>query len=183
MKTTIASTVAVLFLSMPIWAADPFDVKPGLWETSVATDIAGMPAMPAMPAMPNLPPEVMAKMPPAQRAQMESIMKGRGGASPMATRVCMTRGSVDDGGFGQADKSCKSKVVSSSASKQVLQIECTQNGSKMTGELTLERLDSEHVRGAAVMKASEGQMKMTFENRWISSDCGDVKPAVGVGPR
>ncbi len=176
-KTFIMGTAA-LFLLTAAWAAEPFDAKPGLWETSVTTDLTGMSGMPAMPAMPNIPPEVMAKMPAAQRAQMEAMMKSRGGtAAPMTNKVCMTRSSVDEGSFGRADKSCTSKVVSSSASKQVMQIECERNDSKMTGEVTVERVDSEHVKGSVVMKAPQGQMKMTFENRWLSADCGDVKPA------
>ena len=174
-KTFIVGATAALFLLTAVWAADPFDVKPGLWETSVTTDMPGMSGMPAMPA---IPPEVMAKMPPAQRAQMEAMIKSRGGtAAPMVNRVCMTRSSVDEGGFGQTDKSCKSKVVSSSASKQVLQIECVQNGSTMTGEVTVERVDSEHVKGSMLAKTPQGQMKMTFENHWLSADCGNVKPA------
>ena len=68
-------------------------------------------------------------------------------------------------------------MVSSSASKQVLQIECVQNGSTMTGVLTVERVDSEHVKGSAIMKAPQSQMKMTFENHWLSAACGNVNPA------
>jgi hypothetical protein len=177
LKTYIASAITALFFLPAVFAIDAFDVKPGLWEISVNTNIPGMPNMSQMPKIPAMPPEIMAKLPPAQRAQMESMMKGRGGASsPMSSRICMTRNSMDNGGFGQTDKSCKSKIVSSTANKQVLQMECTQDGAKMTGELTLERVDSEHVKGSAVMKSPQGQMKMSFNNRWISNDCGDVKP-------
>jgi hypothetical protein len=172
---TFFMSAAALFLLTAAWAADPFDVKPGLWETSVTTDLSGASGMPAMP---NIPPEVMAKMPAAQRAQVEALMKSRGGtAAPITNKVCVTRSSVDEGSFGRTDKSCTSKVVSSSASKQVLQIECERNDSKMTGELTVERVDSEHVKGSVVMKTPQGQTKMTFENRWLSADCGDVRPA------
>jgi hypothetical protein len=174
-KTLIVATATVLFFLTAVWAVEPFDVKPGLWETSVSTDLSGVSGMPAMP---SIPPEVLAKMPASQRAQMEALMKGRGGANgPITNKVCLTRKSLEEGGFGQADKSCKSEVISYTASKQVLQIECTRDGSKMTGELTLERVDSEHVKGTAIMNAPQGQMKMAFENHWLAADCGDIQPA------
>jgi hypothetical protein len=53
--------------------------------------------------------------------------------------------------------------------------------------MTLDRVDAEHMKGNMVMKtsgdASTGgpgrsmDMKMTFSSKWLSSDCGDVKPA------
>jgi hypothetical protein len=143
-------------------------------------DISGMPAMPAMPQIPEA---ALSKMSPEQRAQMEGMMKGRGGAgAPRTTKVCLTRESLSAGAFGQSDGSCNSKVVSSSSSKQVLHMECAQGGTRTVGDLTVDRVDAGHAKGTMLMK-SEGdqarEVKMSFDTKWIGADCGDVKPVGG----
>ena len=134
--------------------------------------------------MPQIPPETLAKMPPAQRAQIEGMMKGRGPGSPHAvtTKSCMTKESIEKAqAFSQSDKSCTSKVVSSSSTKMVMHVECTEGANKSSGDVTFERVDSEHTKGNMAMKVSSGgappmDMKMAMEAKWLSSDCGDVKP-------
>jgi hypothetical protein len=178
MKTLILAGLAVL---LPLAAQEikPFDVKLGLWETAVKTEVSGVPAMSAIPQIPE---ETLAKLPPEQRARIEAMMKGRGAGGPgsMTTKVCVTRESLNRG-FGQNDKACTYKVLSSSPNKQVVHMECTRGSNKVSGDMILERLDAEHARGTVTMKSadSERQMesKMSFDNKWLSPDCGDVKPA------
>ena len=179
MKITVLVGIAAL-CPLACWAADeikPFDAKPGLWETTTTMD------MPGMPAMPQIPPEALSKMTPEQRAQMEAMMKGRGGAGPRTTttKVCMTKDSLSRGlALAQNEPSCTQKVVSSSSSKQVIHMECSQGQGKSSGDITVERVDAEHAKGTMVMSASEGgrgmNMKMSFNTKWLASDCGDVKP-------
>src|SRR5512140_2637124 len=138
-KLTILAGLAVL-LPVAALAADdirPLDAKVGLWESSVTTEMGGR----AMPAMPQIPPETLARMPPKQREQMEAMMKGRaGGGAPITTKVCLTRESLSSGALGRRDNSsCTTKVVSSSSSKQVIQMDCAQGEVKSTGEMTVER--------------------------------------------
>ena len=185
MKTTTMALLAVL--SLPVCrAADdikPLDVKPGLWETTTKTEMGGMPAMPTMPQIPE---DALAKMPPAQRAQIEARMKamgGGGGPRSSTVKSCITKESLARGEhFGQNDNSCTYKVANSSSSvKQEIHMECTRGTTKMTGDMTIERLDSEHVKGNMSMKAGEGgppiNVKMSFETKYLGADCGDVKPA------
>ena len=66
-------------------------------------------------------------------------------------------------------------------------MECTRGNTKTAGDLTLERVDSEHLKGNMDMKttgdSSTGggpqnmNINISFTNRWLSSDCGDVKPS------
>ena len=185
LKVTVVAGIALVWTASSCAAADikPLDVKPGLWETKASTEMAGMPKMQAAP--PSLPPEVLAKMPPAQRAQIEAMMKTRSGGGPMitATKVCMTRESLASPTvFSRVEKSCTPRVVSSTGGKQQVHVECNQGGHKVSGDLTVERVDGEHVKGSMVMTSSDASvplnMKMSFETRWIASDCGNVKPAV-----
>lgn len=154
----------------------PMDVKLGLWETTSKTDMPGMPT-----SLPQIPEDALAKMPPEQRARIEAMMKGRGAPGTMTTRSCTTRESLDRGLNFQNDKSCTYKVVSSSPAKQQIHVDCERGQMHTAGDLTLERADSEHVKGTMVMKPAtgSGDIKISFDTRWISSDCGSVKPNIG----
>jgi hypothetical protein len=66
-------------------------------------------------------------------------------------------------------------------------VECARGNTKTAGDLTLERVDSEHLKGDMLMKTtgdsstagSMGQnmtIKISFSNKFLSSDCSDVKP-------
>jgi hypothetical protein len=175
----VAGAVAVVSLAFQVRADDikPFDAKVGLWETTSTTEISGM------PAMPQIPEEQLAKMPPEQRARIEAMMKGRGAGGPRTntSKSCVTRESLEKAmAFGQNEESCTRKVISSSSSKQEIHIECTRGKSTMTGDLTIERQDGEHAKGSMVMKSAGSErpidMKMSFTSKWLSADCGDVKP-------
>jgi hypothetical protein len=177
--TTIA---ALALFSLPVGGAaqefTPLDLKLGLWETTTKSEMSGMP----MSAMPQIPEETLAKLPPAQRAQIEARMKGMGGPQNMTVRNCITRDSLARGAqFGKADNTCAYKVVSSSSSKQEMHMDCTKGQTKMSGDVTVERVDSDHVKGTMAMKSGDSStpvnMKMSFDTKWISADCGDVKPA------
>jgi hypothetical protein len=182
MKVSILFGLAVL-VPVAAMAADemrPLDAKVGLWESTVSTQMSGLPAMAAMPQIPE---SALAKMTPQQRAQMESMMKSRasGGAPQVTTKVCLTRESLSSGALARQDNSCTHKVISSSAAKQVVHVECVHGEVKTAGDLTVELVDPEHIKGTMAMKSAMGgqntDMKMSFNNKWISADCGDVKPA------
>jgi hypothetical protein len=171
------------------WAQDikPVDVKPGLWENTTTSEISGL----AMPAMPQISPDQLAKMPPAQRAQIEAMMKGgMGTPRTNTTKVCITQEALSRSLFDNGDKSCTFKVVSSSSSNQQIHVECTRGNTKTSGDLNLDRVDSEHLKGNMNMKTtgdsstagSAGQnmtIKLSFSNKYLSADCGDVKPGGG----
>jgi hypothetical protein len=167
----------------------PFDAKPGLWESTMTMEISGMPAMPAMP---QLTPDQLAKLPPAARQQMESMMNGRGGAPRTITsKSCTTREEINKGmAFSDRNQAnCTRKIVSSSSSKVELHVECAPDKTNMTvvSDVTVERLDAEHVKvtgtskstgtGAGNGAARTMDTKFTVASKWLSSDCGDVKPA------
>lgn len=173
-------------LPFAAWAADeikPLDIKPGLWEATVTMEMTGLPAMPAMP---QIDPETLAKMPPQQRAQIENMMKGRGGSPrTTTTKFCITQEAINRAHVfdNNNNKNCSYKVISSTSSKVQAHVDCVDDRTKMTttGDMNFERVDSEHIQGSMVMKSSGNDravdMKSTYSNKWLSSDCGDVKPA------
>jgi hypothetical protein len=176
---TLAVALAVPIAAWPAADVKPLNAKPGLWESSVSTETAGRPAMAGMP---QIPPEALAKMPPQQRAQLEAMMKSRSGGRPITTKVCLTRESLSSGVYAHRDKSCTTRVISSSSTTQVLHVDCNRDELKSSGDVTVELLDPQHIRGTMVMKSSASgqttEMKMSFDNKWIADDCGAIKPAV-----
>ena len=181
MKTTFFATVALL-CPLAAWAADdikPFDAKPGLWETTTTMETSGL------PGMPQIPEEQLAKMTPQQRAQVEAMLKARGGGGAPRTstnKSCLTQDSFRQAMAMGQNENCTRKVTASSSSMQNIHMECTQGKMNMTGDLMVERVDAEHAKGSVVMKsaaADQGMsMKMSFNAKWLSADCGDVKPLV-----
>ena len=159
------------------WAADdfkPLDVKLGLWESTVTTDTAGAPPIPE---------EVLSKMTPEQRARMEAVIKGRQGAGPQSrvTKSCLTKEVLDKSlSFGDEGKGeCKRTVVSSSSSKRDMHLECTNGAMKSSGDIHMEAINSENIKGSSTMNVANAgrnmSIKINYSAKWISADCGDLK--------
>ena|SRR5581483_4596456 len=169
------SLLVISLCAVPALLADdytPLSVKPGLWETTVNNSISGAPPIPA---------DVLSKMTPEQRARVEAAMKGRG-SSGRASTYCMTPDSMKKAvTFNAERQGCTSKLLTSTSSMQDVQIDCAQGEQKSTGEMQVQALDSEHVKGQGHFKASMGgaggtTIDISFTSKWVSSDCGAVKP-------
>jgi hypothetical protein len=159
-----------LLLCGSAWAADfqALDVKPGQWETTVTGQMTGAPA---------IPPQALAQLTPEQRAKVESAMGARG-AKPIVTTSCKTKEKLAQAwNTGQAAmKSCTTSVATSSSSKQEVHLECNENGTKATGSVKVEAVDSEHIRGSfQLTTAGAGDhpinMNYTFTSKWLGAAC------------
>ena len=163
--------------ALPSWTADavqPLDVKPGLWETTTTTEMSGLPPMPA---------DLLAKMAPEQRAKMEAAMKARAaqGAKTTTRRTCWTKEELSKPlTFGDDnDKSCKSTLISSSRSKQEARLECTNETANRSGDVHIEAINPENLKGSMQMTVAGGGRTMNinlgFTGKWIGSSCGELK--------
>jgi hypothetical protein len=188
MRTFLIVGVTALFpLASVGFASDikPFDAKTGLWEGTSTMEREGMPAMPPI----QIPPEKLAQMPPEQRAKVEEMIKSRSnlnGPQTTTSRSCLTRESFEKGmamGEAREASSCTRQIVSSTSSRTEIHFECAPaSGAKSSGDIVMERVDSEHMKGQMISKSVYKDrpinIKMTFSSKWISSDCGDVKPVL-----
>ena len=170
---------AALLASLAAWAADdikPLDVKLGLWESTVSTQMSGLPPIPA---------EALARLSPDQRAQMEAMIKQRQAQSavPKTNKSCLTKEGLAQamsfGNMGNND-ACKRTVVSSSSSNAEIRFECSdpKTSTKTTGTMHVEALNSENVKGNSQVTSGNGTNTMnaqvTFTAKWLSSDCGPL---------
>ena len=165
----------VVFSSLTLWAADnitPLNVKEGLWEMTVTHSMSGM------PAMPDIPPDVLAKMPPEQRARMEAMMKG--GPSTDVRKECITKEKLaKNSAFSNNRGECTRTVVNSTGSKLEVKIHCEEKQASTDGTLVLETVGSDHVKGTMQSATNANghtmNMNFTFSSKYLGPACGDVK--------
>ena len=180
----ISSMAIVVFVgsAAPLLAQGQIlDVRPGLWEMTTERTSSGMPAQPAMPA---IPPEVLAQMSPAQRAQIASAMSSRGKAmsGSNVTKVCVTAETLRKGhvlGIEQ-DPSCKRTRDTRTARMWQLQETCLSGGRQRTLDIDYQAVSREAITGsvnvAMIAGAQSMTMKQAMRGRWLGADCGNVKP-------
>jgi Protein of unknown function (DUF3617) len=147
----------------------PLNVKTGEWESTMTNETSGQ-----LP----VPQEMIDKMTPEQRARMEAMMKARGMQGPRTTvtKHCVKKEDLDKP-FGNDNKSCKPTIVTSSATKQEIHMECEMGGGKQVGTLKFEAVDSSTVKGSMQMTASNGgrtmNMNSTFSAKWLGPACSE----------
>ena len=175
--STIAALIACALV--PALAQNaPIDMRTGLWEVSTQRATTGMPQMPAIP------PAALAQMPPAQRAQIEAMLKARrgAGAGKHVAKVCVTAASLRKGAaFGMPHReNCRRTKNVRTALGWDLQEVCHQDGGRQSMNIHYEVVNRETVRGAVDIAMHERghdfTMKQVAHGRWLGPDCGKVKP-------
>lgn len=153
--------------------AESLNVKPGAWEMTMTTVASGM----------KLSPEMSANMTPAQRAQMEQMMKAREGKPhTMTTPSCITKEDVShDRIIKEMEEEdddpaqCKVKVISKSSSKLVIDQICP-GPPPSTGHLTIEAKTPESIvaTGDKNIQGS-GKAHMDIKGKWLGASCAGVE--------
>ncbi len=173
----ILSLSPLLGAALAASAQTPIQLKPGLWEHGIQVDPSTGKAGAAMAQMQ----EALASLPPAQRRAMEDMLARQGvgmGAQGTTVKVCLTPEDVArdhppqepgctqtsrrSGNTWQVSFQCKGPPPSSGDGQLVLQ-----SPQAYTGKFT-------------VRTTEQGQgerLQMTQRGRWISADCGGVRPA------
>lgn len=169
-RSLLTLVAAGLTLGSSLASAATLDLRTGLWEVTSTGETTGMPPVP---------PEVLAKMTPEQRAQMMAAM---GAASkPTVVRSCITAKTLERGlNFNRMERPNCTQTTTNSSSRQVdVRLQCT-GEQPMHGTFHIEAVDRQTMSGQLDMAVSSGAntmtMKRTMQGKWLSSNCGDVKP-------
>ncbi|HPU50669.1 MAG TPA: DUF3617 family protein [Burkholderiaceae bacterium] len=149
-------------------------LKPGLWETQIRN--AEMEA--ALKQMQ----QQLAAMPAEQRAQMEKIMSQKGASMGTggAMRVCHSADSLKQRGPVNDEPGCTTRTQWA-ASGGTFEMNC-KDGRTGKGEFSMTGGDT--YRSSFEMndpKRPGKPFRMEQTGRWVSADCGNLKP-VGANP-
>ena len=165
---TIAVVLAV-GTPLPTFAAS-FNAKPGAWQMSMSTLIAGSP----------IPPETLANMPPEKRAKMEEAMKARAGKPITIThKTCLTQEQLDQDRIIQSvkdERQCTRTVVSKSATKLVLEQTCPAPRAS-TAQMTIAAPTPETLTASVDMLRADakGKVHLDISGRWLTESCAGIK--------
>jgi hypothetical protein len=147
--------------------AERLAAKTGEWEMTVTTKVDGS----------VIPPDLLAKIPPDKRAQLEQAIAARAGANakPRVTRTCMTEADLEKGAFTPPDSSCKVTTISRTPTHQEMSVECERDGRKSTGHMTIDATSNEHIKGLMEMLVGGGKVVADFSGTWLGSTCAAGK--------
>jgi hypothetical protein len=158
--------------------------KAGLWEvqqTQQSGQVGGqkMPSQAEMQAM-------MAQMPPAQRAQMEKMMREQGVGltdKPNVMRHCLSQEMADREPTAQPpdpSMKCEHKVTPVSSTEAKFAFACTGPQGGVKGEGRGYDMTPEGYKTSMTMQGTmNGQpmtMKMEQTAKWLGADCKGLKP-------
>lgn len=156
------------------WAAG--QIKPGLWEMTLKSD--------AMKNMPKMSPEQIEKM----RQMGLSIPQMQEGG--MVTKVCISKEMAEREGAPQMDRQeagCQTKNYQRSGSSYSLNIVC--DGPHLKGEGVVKGAFSGNqafnstydFKGSAQGRPVDQHHESS--GKWLSADCGNVKPMDAMIPK
>ena len=180
-------TFAILITLGGINCAQASGLKAGLWEINPTSQIVDGRDMTAeMSSAQARIQQQMSSLPPAQRAQMQSMM-GRQSATAGSTRICVSPAmAARDKPMVDNEGRCEPATVKQSGNKTSFEFNCTSNGrtsigkgeSTASGDTILTRMDM-------TVTDSRGKHTMHSESRmkYLGSDCQGIMPADQVAKK
>ena len=182
-RPTVPLVLALALLGLAAGSAQAQKISPGLWEMTLSVKVHGGEMDAAMAKMQA----ELAKMPPEQRRQVETMMAQRGlgvgvgaGGKGMAVKTCVSKERAERGEVLDADsqRNCKRDSVTSSGSTTKFKISCSNPPSTGEGEFTLtsDKAFSGRMQMEAQVKGKPERVEMQQQGKWLSADCGTVQP-------
>ena len=170
---------AALALPFAIALAQQPHIRPGLWEETLKLKTDDPKANAAMEQMQQR----LAAMPPDQRAAIEKMMASHGlgmGANGNTLRVCITKEQIARG-FHPEDKGrCSRTKVSNSGNVTSFDFACQNERDSITGHGTFTEMGDTAFAvttvADTVTQKETRHMESNIAGKFVSSDCGDVKP-------
>lgn len=183
---TVALRLAGLLLLAGAAQAQAQNLQPGLWELS-STMHSSSGAMEKAMAEAQ---KQMAALPAEQRKMMQDMMAkqgvgmGAGGPGAMAVKVCMTAEMLARNEVATQQGDCKSQHAPRTGNTMKFSFTCTQPPSRGDGEVTFDSPKAYNSR--MNMTSSAGgkpeQFTVRSHGKWLSADCGSIKPMAAGRP-
>lgn len=171
--------LAIPFLLGTALTAHAQNLKPGLWESSskmqggMGSQIAAMQAE-------------MAKMPPEQRKMMQDMMAKQGttlgaaGPGSISSKVCLTKEMIERNEMPASPGECTSTTSPRIGNTMKTSFTCAKQGARGEGQFTFVSPEAYTMKMSitTVVQGKSEKMDMDGQGRWLSTDCGTVKPIV-----
>jgi hypothetical protein len=160
-------------------------MKPGLWEFNYKMQNASGEMDKARADMQKR----MANMPPDQRKMAEDMMAqrgvgmGAGGPGTMGMRACITKEMAERNEVPSQKGDCKTTTSPRAGNSVKMAFTCANPPSTGEGELTFISPEAFTMKMQVTSAASGVPEKTNMEQsgRWLSADCGAVKPIAAPG--
>jgi hypothetical protein len=148
------------------------NVKTGLWQSTITNTVNGTM---------GIPPELEAKLTPAQRARFEAAAKKQDNGTPrtVSHKDCLTSEKLAEDPF--TDKphgdnvKCDETIVKSTSTDFEVRELCSYGSSKTDVHLSFHADSPEHVTGSGTTHSTVGGHEMNstmkMESKWISAAC------------
>jgi hypothetical protein len=146
-------------------------IKPGLWQVQMEREVNGQ-------KMPDMS-ERLKNMPPEKRAQFEAMMKQHGvGMGGGPNQVCYTQEMLEHSPWADMQMDCKPTFSSRTSSSWKWHTSCPKAGIEADGEAIFINSENYTVKSTSVSKMGDKVRNSiaTMTGKWMSADCGDVKP-------
>ncbi|NHZ99299.1 DUF3617 domain-containing protein [Massilia sp. CCM 8734] len=176
--TTLALVSAAALAITPAFAQT---MKPGLWESTSKTTSADPETNKAMAE--SL--KQMAKMPAAQRKEMEKSMNQPGGPvmtmnadGSITVKTCISQKQIDAGAnIGVDDGNCKYKQGANVGGTQTYSYACATPPSSGEGKTVYQGNDyTSTVKMSTTASGKKDVMTSETKGKWLGADCGAIKP-------
>ena len=155
--------------------------KPGLWEINTKMQSASGEMEKAMANMEKQ----LAGMSPEQRKQMQDMMARQGmslgtsGGGGMSMKTCLTKEMAERNELPQQQQGdCKSTQAPRSGNTVKFSYVCTQPPSSGEGVMTFngDTAYTMKMNATTNVKGKPEKMSMDASGKWLSADCGNIKP-------
>jgi Protein of unknown function (DUF3617) len=153
-------------------AADKLDIRTGTWEVTATTHMSGTP----------LSREMLGKMTPQQRAEIEAAMKAEAAKGPQTevTRECITTDDVEQPFKSASTEDCTQSISRTTRTTQEVRLVCT-GEYKGTGLLRVNAPNPESMTATLDLRAGEAPeaftIKSQMKGRWLTAQCEDEDAA------
>lgn len=170
MKLSLTTAAAILLA----FGAQAQTLKPGLWEIKHQMQSGPGQMEQAMAQMQ----QQMATMPPEQRKMVQDMM-ARQGAGGRALKVCLTREMVERNEMpAQQQGDCTTTRSPRRGNTMKFAFSCTQPPSRGEGQVSFVSPEAYTLKMTThtLVQGKAETMAMDASGRWLSADCGAIKP-------
>jgi hypothetical protein len=172
--------IAAFITALACSAASAQTIKPGLWEST--GKMQGNPELEKAMAQIQ---QQMANMPPAQRKQMQEMLAQQGvqmqlgsaGGMP-TTRICVSKEMAEQSMVARHEQGCQHNYSPRVGNTQNFSFTCTNPPAKGEGTITFKGNDAYDslIKVTSERGGKPETITITGSSKFISSDCGGLKP-------